>query len=126
MHDGQEVLQITATHDRFFAEFVDGSSQQVERAVYQKAIQEWGWQELSLLNRSWAHPSEKPKESGGWTDFMAHVMTRQNATRGVGVFFGFFVGITGEFVDPMDDGDFGSSFKIAQMVGVAVYFTGLI
>lgn len=122
MHDGQEVMQITKTDDEYFAEFVDGSSRQVQRAFYQKALQEWHWQEVSLENRCWAHPLEKPKDTGGWTDFMANAMTRRNAVRGVGATAGFLVGVTGNLeAVPSGDGDFGTSFMVAQFAGLAVY-----
>lgn len=122
MYNDQEVLQIAMTGDNCFAQFVNGSSQQVDRALYQKALQEWKWQEVSLQDRSWAHPSEKPKESGGWTDFMAGVMTSRNAVRGAGAVAGFFVGVTGNLQSGhAGNGDFGTSFQVAQCVGLVIY-----
>mmetsp|Transcript_118970 Transcript_118970/g.210403 ORF Transcript_118970/g.210403 Transcript_118970/m.210403 type:complete len:249 (-) Transcript_118970:379-1125(-) len=120
--EDQEVLQITMTGDEYFAEFVNGSSQQVDRAFYQKVLQEWHWQEVSRENRFWAHPPEKPKDSVGWTDFMAGVMTSRNAVRGVGAAAGFLAGVTGHLeYGPDGNGDFGTSFQVAQFAGLVVY-----
>lgn len=126
IHDDQEVLQITMADEQYFAEFVNGSSQQVDRELYQKALQDWGWQEVSLENRLWAHPPEKPKESGGWTDFMANVksvMTSRNAARGVGAVAGFLAGVTGnlDVGGPCGGTDFGTAFQVAQCVGLVIY-----
>jgi hypothetical protein len=127
IHDDLEVLQMTRTHDECFAEFLNGSSCQVDVRLYENALREWGWQEVSQEGRSWAHPGEKPTGSGGWTDFMASLMTQRNAAKGLGAATGFVAGVTGHAdLHTGNGGDFSTSFTIAQMAGLVVYGTIMI
>lgn len=122
MHEGQEVLQITGEQGgEYSVEFVDGSSAGVAAAVYEAALAEWAWQEVSKDNRVWAHPPEKPEESGGWTSFFTSPKVRKTAITGAGVLSGFLVGVTGHTEGPDDGSDFSNAFRIAQVVGILAY-----
>lgn len=125
MYNELEVLQITGEQDNdYFAEFVDGSSQQVDATLYRKAVREWAWKEVFVNDRVWAHPSEKPEESGGWTSFFASPTVRKKAITGFGACAGFVAGVTGNSTDcPNDGSDFSAAFAVAQMVGLVVYGT---
>merc|ERR1712032_432746 len=94
----------------FAAEFIDGSSEAVNEEVYNNAL------------RNWAHPPEKPEESGGWTSFFTRRNVRKAAVGDAGAVAGFLVGITGEAnFTPNDGSDFSNAFIVAQCVGMVVY-----
>lgn len=122
-HDGLEVLQISGEQGgEYFAEFIDGSSEQVDIALYERALREWLWTQVQVGDRVWAHPREKPEESGGWTSFFASPTVRKRAVTGVGACAGFLAGVTGNMTDgPNDGSDFSTAFKVAQVIGIVSY-----
>jgi len=127
-HD-QEVLRITGTQSQndFVAEFVNGSTQEVEAALFDQAVREWSWQTVTRQGRVWAHPPEKPAESGGWYDIFTAENVRKGALRGAGLVSGFVLGIAGPSggdmpnIDP--NGNFGASFNVGFFVGFAAWGT---
>lgn len=123
MHGGKEVLQLTGERGgEFFAEFIDGSSEVVSEGVYNNALQEWAWTEVAVDGRVWAHPSEKPEESGGWSSFFAKRAVQKTAIQGAGALVGFISGVSGSWEANLNDGsDFSQAFTIAQFVGMAFY-----
>lgn len=122
MHDDREVLQVAGERNgEYFAEFVDGSSQGVDAALYRKALQEWSWKEVTVDNKVWAHPPEKPEKSGGWTRFFTSPAVRRRAMTGAGVCTGFLIGLAGECDGPNDNSDFSTAFRISQLAGVVLY-----
>lgn len=125
MHNDQEVLQITGQRGgEYFAEFVNGSSEGVDIALYEMALRIWSWREVSVEGRVWLHPPEKPEESGGWTSFFTSQTARKTAIRGAGAAAGFFVGVTGHHEwTPNDGSDFSTAYRVAQVIGLVAYMT---
>jgi hypothetical protein len=123
MHDEKEVLQLAGERGgEFFAEFLDGSSEAVDEGVYDNALRHWAWTEVAKDGRVWAHPSEKPLESGGWSSFFTRPKVQKTAAQGAGVFLGFISGVSGNCTDlAHGGGDFSNAFNIAQIVGVSIY-----
>jgi hypothetical protein len=121
MHNDKEVLQLTREEGVCSAEFVDGSSETVDAALFEKAVGQWAWTEVSVGSRVWAHPPEKPEASGGWTSFFTSPVVRRRAVTGVGACTGFIAGITGHLDGPDDNSEFTNAFRVAQFVGMAFY-----
>jgi len=123
MHQDQEVLRITGTdqgREDFVAEFTDGSTQNVGRALYEQALEEWSWRRVARSGRLWAHPPEKPLESGGWCDIFTAENARTGAVRSTGVVIGFLAGCTpadGFVADFNGGGDFATSYQVGYVVG---------
>lgn len=126
MHQDQEVLRITGTaqsRDDFVAEFTDGSVQNVGRALYDQAVGEWSWRTVTRSGRVWAHPPEKPVESGGWYDIFTAENARKGAVRSAGAITGFLVGLAPDSLSPdlNDEGDFATSFQVGYVVGLTAW-----
>jgi hypothetical protein len=123
MHDDKEVLQLTGERGgQFFAEFLDGSSEAVDEGVYDNALRKWAWTEVAVDGRVWAHPSEKPLESGGWSTFFTRADVQKTAVQGAGAVLGFLSGISGRCDNTAGGGgDFSNAYNVAQVAGVAFY-----
>mmetsp|Transcript_35093 Transcript_35093/g.95126 ORF Transcript_35093/g.95126 Transcript_35093/m.95126 type:complete len:229 (-) Transcript_35093:65-751(-) len=127
VHQDREVLRITGTdgfRDDFVAEFTDGSTQDVGRALYEKALGEWSWRRVTRGDRLWAHPPEKPAESGGWYDIFTAENVRKGAVRGAGAVTGFLAGCTpsNSFgADFNGEGDFDAFFRVGYVVGMTAW-----
>merc|ERR1712039_490415 len=93
-----EVLRITGkaqSPSNLVAEFADGSVDNVDPALLERAVGEWLWQTVRHQGRIWAHPPEKPAESGGWYDIFTAENVRQGVVRGAGLVSGFCLGLAG-------------------------------
>mmetsp|Transcript_7710 Transcript_7710/g.19619 ORF Transcript_7710/g.19619 Transcript_7710/m.19619 type:complete len:229 (+) Transcript_7710:58-744(+) len=127
VHGDREVLRITGTaqgRDDFVAEFTDGSTQNVGRALYEQAVGEWSWREVARSGRLWAHPPEKPAESGGWYDIFTAENARKGAVRSAGAIAGFLVGCAPDSCTSPGlngEGDFATSFQIGYLVGLTAW-----
>lgn len=125
VHNEQEVVRITGiTHsqDSYVAEFVDGSTQNVDVALVEQAQREWSWQTVTRKDRLWVHPPEKPAESAGWYDIFTCENIRIGASRSAGVVAGFFVGACGPHsCTPTVDGN--GNFETSFNIGFALGFT---
>eukprot|EP00930_Biecheleria_cincta_P057884 TRINITY_DN43753_c0_g1_i1.p1 TRINITY_DN43753_c0_g1~~TRINITY_DN43753_c0_g1_i1.p1 ORF type:complete len:229 (-),score=28.95 TRINITY_DN43753_c0_g1_i1:443-1129(-) len=127
VHHDQEVLRITgiaSSQDGYVAEFVDGSTDNVDVALVERAEREWSWQKVNRQDRIWLHPPEKPAESGGWYDIFTSENVRIGATRSVGMVTGFLVGVCGpQSRAPTinGNGNFETSFNIGFVVGFTAW-----
>lgn len=109
--------------DDFVAEFTDGSTQNVGRAVYEQAVREWSWREVARNGLLWAHPPEKPVESGDWYDIFTAEKVRKGAAISAGAITGFLAGFAIDSPPPDVDGegDFGNSFQVGYVVGLTAW-----
>merc|ERR1740129_1450886 len=126
LHRDREVLRITGSNqsrDDFVAEFTDGSTQNVEAALFEQAVEEWSWRRVDRSGRLWAHPPEKPAESGGWYDIFTAENVCTGAARSAGAITGFLVGLSAESVnaDIGGDGNFATSFRVGYVVGLTAW-----
>jgi hypothetical protein len=127
MHQDREVLRITGTdggRDDFVAEFTDGSTENVGRALYEQVVGEWSWRTVARSGRLWAHPPEKPAESEGWYDIFTAENVRTGAVRSAGAVTGFLCGCApSSSVNPdfNGEGDFATSFQVGYVVGLTAW-----
>lgn len=123
VHYDLEVLQITHQAGTYFAEYVNGTSEEVDEELYRRALGTWNWQEVSKDGRTWAHPPEKPEDSPNWTTFLTSPGVRRTAVTGAGAVVGFLAGVTGNVPNGNIrlDGDFGNGFVVAQVIGLVIY-----
>lgn len=127
MYHDKEVLRITGnaqTPSAFVAEFVDGSVDNVVPALLEQAVDEWLWKTVRRQGRVWAHPPEKPAESGGWYDIFTAENVRQGAVGGAGLISGFCLGLAGpetnlNFLE--GDGTFTTSFNVGFVGGFTMW-----
>lgn len=126
MHEGREVLRITGA-DRgrhgFVAEFADGSTENVDMALYGQAIEEWSWRSVARNGTLSGHPPEKPSDSKGWYSAFPAETVRTGAVRSAGAITGFLAGCTPDAnaAPVYGEGNFATSFQVGYVAGVTAW-----